>query len=138
MVKKNNYAHLRDKWISHHKKLQTSLWEKHGEVLRHFTAGSLGGLLLLSSPAMVSLPTPQLLLAEGKIVKDIGKDMFLVTDLSHLLPEDVRPLTLVQEEKIGDLLSKQFGFKVSARLDGKRLNRSYGFIGAEQHLTLYP
>lgn len=136
--KKNNYSYLRDKWIGHHKKLQTSLWEKHGEALKGFMSGSLGGLMLLSSPAMVSLPTPQLFLVEGKQTRDIGKDMFLITDLSYLLPEEVRPLTLEEERKTGDLLSKQFGFKVSAELDGKRLNRSYGFIGAEQHLALYP
>src|SRR5690606_25070271 len=48
------------------------------------------------------------------------------------------PLTNEEEEKIGQLLSRDFGLKVSASLSGKRLNRSYGYIGAEQHLARYP
>ncbi|MCL4354702.1 hypothetical protein M1349_04535, partial [Patescibacteria group bacterium] len=44
-----------------------------------------------------------------------------------------------EEEKIiGDILSREFGIKTAAELDGKRLNRSYGYIGQEQHLYRFP
>lgn len=44
-----------------------------------------------------------------------------------------------QEEKdLTDLLSREFGFKVTAELNNIRLNRNYGLIGGEQHLYRYP
>jgi hypothetical protein len=35
-------------------------------------------------------------------------------------------------------LTKRFGFNVAAEIDNKKLNRSYGMIGGEQHLYRYP
>ncbi len=58
--------------------------------------------------------------------------------LSALLPKEVAPLTQDQETKISDTLHQQFGVHAYASLEGNRLNDSYGFIGAEQHLPRYP
>src|SRR5690606_27742830 len=33
---------------------------------------------------------------------------------------------------------RNFNMTITAELEGKRLNRSYGYIGAEQHLARYP
>ena len=43
-----------------------------------------------------------------------------------------------EESSVGKVLTRDFGFPVSAELQGIRLNRSYGYIGAEQHLMRYP
>jgi hypothetical protein len=47
-------------------------------------------------------------------------------------------LSSEEEKKAGELLSAHYGIAVAAELEGKRLNRSYGYIGAEQHLARYP
>lgn len=146
-MKKNSYSELRDKWVNQHRELQASLWEKHGDVLNWITktfspkqlaAGSLGGLMLLSAPAAAAFPMPHLSFANEQIAKEIDKEMFLVTDLSFLLPKEIRPLSKDEEDSISKLLSQQFGFRVVSGIDGKRLNRSYGYIGVEQHLALFP
>ncbi len=106
----------------------------------HLAMGSLSGLLLLSPPAVASLPSPQAS-AESKLldeVKNIPSSTFFAMELSPLLPQEIRPLTPEEEGKIGEVLSKHYNMKVSAELEGKRLNRSYGLIGAEQHLMRYP
>ena len=36
------------------------------------------------------------------------------------------------------ILSKYFGMNVKPEIDNKKLNRSYGLIGAEQHLVRFP
>jgi hypothetical protein len=54
------------------------------------------------------------------------------------LPEEVGPLTTDQEATISGVLSREYGFDVRPEIDGIRLNRSYGYIGAEQHLMRYP
>jgi hypothetical protein len=59
-------------------------------------------------------------------------------DLSIVLPTTVQPLTEDQEKIIGQTLTRHFQIPVSATLQGKKLNRSYGLIGAEQHLMRYP
>jgi hypothetical protein len=68
----------------------------------------------------------------------VDRKVFLISDIAKVLPEDVRPLELEEEQKISEILSRTYGLKATAELDGNRLNRSYGFIGAEQHLTRYP
>jgi hypothetical protein len=59
-------------------------------------------------------------------------------DLSKLLPGTMRILTIEEENKAAYVLSNDFGCRVTPELDSKRLNRSYGLIGAEQHLARYP
>ena len=54
------------------------------------------------------------------------------------MPNDVRSLTNDHENEIAKILSRTFGFSVTPELDGKRLNKSYGLIGLEQHLARFP
>lgn len=145
MAKNNNVYHrLADKWIDKHKKLQESLWVKHGNVIndfvnntKNFAIGSVSGLMLLSSPAAGLLPPTSAVIAqESKLPVD--KNVFLISDLSNILPSEVRPLTGDEERSVSGILMRDFGFKISAELEGKRLNRSYGYIGVEQHLARYP
>lgn len=146
-AKKNSYSTLRDKWVDQHRKLQASLWEKHGDALQWITstfspnqlaAGSLGGLMLLSAPAAGAFSLPRTSQAQELVVKEIDKEMFLVLDLAKFLPQEIRPLSRHEKDTITKILSQKFGFRVAHTIDGKRLNRSYGYIGAEQHLARYP
>lgn len=142
---KPHYEHLKNKWTDRHIRLREKLWSKHGESLhwlarnaRQLAAGSAASLILLTSA--IKLPPLPLQATASEFIKhtDIDKNVFLISDLSSLLPKDVQPLTKDEEEKITNVLSRDFGFKVIAELEGKRLNRNYGLIGAEQHLARYP
>ncbi|OIP58096.1 MAG: hypothetical protein COX79_04935 [Candidatus Levybacteria bacterium CG_4_10_14_0_2_um_filter_36_16] len=140
-----HYEILRNKWIKKHKDLQKNLWEKHGNALNHFAnsvtqiaAGSLGGIMLLTSPVVPLLPAPQTPAPKENIMPKIDKNVFLITDLHNVLPSDVAPLTTVQEEGAVKILTRDFGLKIAPELSGIRLNRSYGYIGQEQHLTRFP
>lgn len=145
------YKQLRDRWINKHRELQEALWAKHGDVIqdfingtKNFAIGSISGLMLLSSPAAALIgPTNALTVKEEKLPIDpdsigVEKNVFLISDLSSVVPREVRPLSSDEEKEVERILSRDFGFKVVPSLSGKRLNRSYGYIGAEQHLARYP
>ena len=145
-AQKTNYDNLKEKWVSRHRELQNKLWTKHQDSLswltdrtKHLAVSSLGSLMLLTAPLLQSLPVPHLLPVKQQLLaQDINKSTFLISDLSKMLPDKVIPLTKTQEKEVVRILNRDFGVKVSAELDGKRLNRSYGLIGAEQHLARYP
>lgn len=146
--KVSQYNRLTKRWQKRHRNLQKSLWEKHSEALQWASArigptavaaGSLGGLLLLSVPQKLFLPPPShLLVATSEFAQPLPRSTFLIADLAKVLPDHVRGLTKEEEDEIGSILTRTFGYNVSAELDGMRLNRSYGVIGAEQHLARFP
>jgi hypothetical protein len=68
----------------------------------------------------------------------LDKTAQLAVALSSSVPKEVQPLTEQEEFTIANMLSQHFNMKVTPVLDNKRLNRSYGYIGAEQHLMRYP
>ena len=143
-MQNNQYQFLKDKWVKKHKSLQKSLSEKHrssfqwlSENSKQLALGSLGGLMILTSPVNNGFIGPQVKVASQEAQK-IDNKVFLISDLLNILPNEVRPLTLEEETKIGDVLSKSFGMKINSVLNSLRLNRSYGYIGAEQHLRRYP
>ncbi len=140
-----HYEYLKNKWTEKHRALKSTLWNKHQQSLhwafknlptRQIAMGSLSGLMLLT-PSL-SLPSPSLITPAYSTFENIQKSPFLVSDLANVLPQEVRILTLSEETEITRILSRDLGFKVTAELDGKRLNRNYGIIGAEQHLARYP
>ena len=152
---KPHYEHLKNKWLDQQKDLQRTLVEKHKDAFdwiknsaKHFVVGSLGSLVMLSHPVTTSIAAQQLqqqppVPEEIACADQLDKPAFtpktkLILDLANALPQVVQPLTDEQEKNVGDKLSEHFGMKVSAALDGKRLNTSYGIIGAEQHLMRYP
>lgn len=136
--KKPHYEHLRKKWIARHRSIQDKLWEKHGQPLRSLALGSLGGLMLLTAPAQRVLPAGNFSLSSAEILKGFDQNVLLAQSLTEKLPKDVRSLDFSEEKEMTDILSKNFGFKVTAELEGIRLNRNYGLIGGEQHLYRYP
>ena len=135
--KKPHYEYLRKKWIGKHRSLQERIFSKHNE-LRQMAVGGLGGLLLLTTPAVGALPAPHLLTDRGNVLKDTDRSALLADALAKQVPKEMRSLTPVEEDQISKTLSNSFDLKVTASIDGKRLNRSYGLIGGEQHLYRYP
>jgi hypothetical protein len=142
----SHYKSLSDRWKARHRDLQKKLWTKHGESLgwlssnyRQLVSGSLGGLMLLTGQLSgLTLPSSHTVNAQSPIVQKVDKKVFLISDLSHVLPKEVRPLDAKEERDVSDILSRAYGINVVPELEGKRLNRNYGLIGAEQHLTRYP
>lgn len=140
----SHYEQLKNKWVVRHQALSEKLWNKHKESLvwlryhsKQFAVGSVGGLLLLAGPQVLQ-PFPQALADQQEKTTAVSKNAFIISNLSPLLPEEMRSLTTDEEVKVAEVLSRDFGMSVSAELEGKRLNRSYGLIGAEQHLARYP
>jgi len=140
----SHYKSLSDRWRARHQNLTKNLWIKHGESLewlannyRQLISGSLGGLMILTGQISNTLPSAPIA-ATQPAIPNLDKKTFLISDLAQILPKDVRPLEAEEEQNICDILSRTYGIKVTPELEGKRLNRSYGFIGAEQHLIRYP
>lgn len=137
-TKKPHYEYLRKRWLARHRAIQDKFWEKHGEHLKHLALGSLGGLMLLTSPAQKQLPAPNLTVSRDDALKNYDPNVLLAESLSDKIPKEIRPLDPLEEQDITDILSRNFGFKVKAVIDNIRLNRNYGLIGGEQHLYRYP
>lgn len=142
---KTHYHKLKDSLAHRHEDIRKKVWDKHSVQLtdiannaKQVAMGSVGGLMLLTSPAnnIAVLPDHQVIDEVQAI--DLDKNVFFISDLSESLPDDVRPLTVAEEKKITELLTTHYSIPVYAEKDGKRLNRSYGYIGAEQHLARYP
>ncbi|MEK7616680.1 MAG: hypothetical protein AAB414_01355 [Patescibacteria group bacterium] len=136
--KKPHYEYLRKKWVARHRAIQNKLWEKHGTHLRQLAIGSLGGLMLLSAPSHPVLPSGNLIVSRDDILKGFDSNVLLAQALHDVVPPDVRPLEPNEESETAEILSRNFGIKVTGSIDGIRLNRNYGLIGGEQHLYRYP
>lgn len=139
----SHYKKLRDKWVEKHRDLQFQFFDKHADIIsdfinstRQFAVGSVSAVMLLSTPIAGLLPTP--IHASTAIEKKIDSSVFLVSDLANVLPKEIRPLDKNEEKNVEEILTRDFKFPVKAELEGKKLNRSYGYIGAEQHLMRYP
>ena len=135
-AKRPAFHHLKQKWTAKHRSLQDKVWDKHGTSLRQLAVGSLGGLMLLASPTSAAITNQHS--TGDQITQDTDNNMLLADEISKKLPQEMRSLNSQEETEIGQILSRNFGFKVSAELQNIRLNRSYGVIGGEQHLYRYP
>lgn len=94
--------------------------------------------MLLSSPLKQQLPAPNLIVSREGILKGYDQNVLLAERLSEKVPKEIRPLSPLEEEDIVNILSRNFGLKVTSEMNGIRLNRNYGLIGGEQHLYRYP
>lgn len=142
-TKSAHYSHLLKKWTEKHKKLQKEIFDKHKDAFewlednsKQLALGSAAGIFLLTSPIISQIPSFSV--ASTQAAQTIDKKAFLVYDLKNVLPNEVRSLTIDEETKASEVLSRTFQMNVSAELFGKRLNTSYGFIGQEQHLARFP
>lgn len=143
MPKTSNYKKLKDKWVKRHQDLSEKLWIKHKESLewlkdhsKRIAVGSAASALLLASPVSSALAPQQA--SSYQTPEQIGRETFLVSDLSKLVPQDMRELTPAEETVLTNVLSRDFGIDAKVGINGIRLNRSYGLIGQEQHLARFP
>ncbi len=143
---KTHYHELKHKLVQRHEKIKKKVWDTHALPLselahnaKQVALGSVGGVMLLTS-SIAAGPSSNLAapLESNEVGIDLDKGVFFISDLTGLLPKDVRPLTPEEEAKAAILLSEHYNVSVTAEMNGLRLNRSYGYIGAEQHLARYP
>jgi hypothetical protein len=121
-----------------------TFFEKHGitpgKIREHAArvAASVGltGAMLFAQPLtqqVLSTPAHQIVRLTANQLRQE-----LTNQLATLLPKNVTPLTAAQEDAIANEIKTVWGIDAGATLQGERLNRSYGLIGAEQHLMRYP
>lgn len=133
-----HFEYLKNKWLKKHENIHSNLWDRHGDSLKKMALGSLGSLMILSSPPQQMLPSPSSIVSTDDVIKGFDKNVLLASQLREKVPQEVRSLTSEENKEITDLLSKSFGFDVKSEIEGIRLNRNYGLIGGEQHLYRYP
>lgn len=135
---KPHYEHLKRKWKTKAEKAENNLWDKHGKHLKQLALGSLGGLMLLTSPTQAISPIPNQQVSRDDALKNYDQSVLLADKLKNIVPSETRPLNPDEESQITKTLSSVFGFRVMAEIDDVRLNRNFGTIGGEQHLYRYP
>lgn len=137
--RKPHFEYLRKKWDSRRRGLQNKLWEKHGSALKQLAIGSMSGLIFLSGPNLQSpLPSKQLTTSRDDALNNFDQNVLLAEHLSDKITKEVRPLSPEQTLEISQILSRNFGFKLTDEISNIKLNRNYGLIGGEQHLYRYP
>ena len=125
---------------------QVALPGLHKGAARLAAAGALAGSLMMGQPRIeIASPTQkdsaQPVIPAPKPPRDISPQALsrlLSARLMEVLPAQLRPLTEKEERQIEQILQSILGIKASAELDGKRLDRVFGTIGAEQHLLRFP
>lgn len=141
----HHFKALKKRWIKKHQEIQKQIKDKHANSIKwfrnnskHIAVGSMTGLLMLAHPANATVLTQNLLPPPPAEERKAYTKDDLINQLKAQLPETVQELNAEQNIAIGHTLSTFFSMSVSSTLDGKSLNRSYGIIGAEQHLMRYP
>lgn len=144
MGSSRQFVLLKDQWQKRQTNLQHKLWKHHGDAIeavrtfpQHMLVGSLASLILFTNQGGHNA-LAQLMPQTENHTEVAHTQEDLVAQLSHLLPSDVRKLTVEEDSKIGALLTDYFKMPVWAVMGGKQLNRTYGYIGAEQHLMRFP
>lgn len=143
----STFKQLQKSFAQRHETLKKHVSEKHKEALSllktyptQVAAGVMGGVMMLGHSGL-ALPATTFNTTSNSVLenaKPLNPSAFVISDLSSSLPDTVRELTPQEEKKVSEVLSRTYNMPVSAELDGIRLNRSYGLIGAEQHLARYP
>src|SRR5258708_27841180 len=143
MPKTSSYEKLRDKWVKRHRTLSKILYHRHKDSIewlkthsKQLAVGSAASAILLTSPIRSTLGPQQA--SSFQTTEQIGRETFLVSDLSKLVPQEVRELSPIEEEKMSNALSRDFASDVKVRINGIILKRNDGLIGQQQHLTPFP
>lgn len=133
---KPHFEYLHKKWKSRTDAKKQSLFDKH---LKNVAMTGLGGLMLFSSPN-ISPGTISMHQPETEYVDDNSADdnKSLSEKLKAVVPTDVRALTTDEDKQVEAIITESLNIPIKAELEGKRLNRTYGVMGGEQHLYRYP
>ena len=139
-----HFDFLQKKWKKRHAEKTEKLFDKH---LKTVAMTSLGGLMLLSTPAIspsATIVNHELL--NGNIYENgnqsvedgLSTNKQLAEQLKNIVPDEDRKLSDEEDSKIEEIIHSSLGIPVAAELEGKRLNRTFGVMGGEQHLYRYP
>lgn len=137
---------LKEKWTKKNEEVKQRVSDKHQAALQYLASkvaskkliGTAGGVLLLLSPVHNLLPSPKDISLVTQNAVAMTKELLLRENLKAFVPDTVRNLNPEEEWRIAEILSQHYGFPVAGELEGKRLNKTYGKIGGEQHLYRYP
>lgn len=146
----SHFQTLFNKWTDKHEQARKKIEKKHNEIVdfildiipqKEKIAAGAAGLILLSNNlnsavamAHASTGDPTSVVEESPLLRLES----LKKDLQINLPTEMRALSDVEEASVSAVLSERFSLKVTPSVNGLRLNRSYGKIGAEQHLARFP
>jgi hypothetical protein len=130
-----NFELLRSRLKLKHLVNHQNLIKKHPHVSKFLISGLLTGSLLTGSNVLPAYAQP---IKDTAYVSKVDLSRLVVSRLQEVLPKEVGPLAEQVEQQISRILEESFGIKAVAKLDGNKLNQSYGLIGAEQHLPRYP
>lgn len=140
----NHFEKLSQKLNARNKDIKERIVDKHRDAFnwainntQQFAAGAMGSILLLAAPNMQLIGSTSAETSHQQFV-NVPENLFMISDIKEYLPDEVGLLIPAQEEKIGEILSKYYGFTVKHEMEGKRLLHTYGYIGAEQHLMRFP
>lgn len=145
----SHYTQLKKVWLKKHKLAKKQVILKHGEAIDWLNgkipskanlAGAAVGAMMLSNtmPAVAAVASADLPAPPNANIDIVDRSALLQQHLASLVPADVKLLNHDEETLLEQTLSSDFGFNVRAEFEGKKLNRSFGYIGAEQHLMRYP
>ncbi len=117
-----------------------------GKLRQHsakvIASGALAGTLLVTPPiAPKGLPPVAQIIKNLEQVKSPQTEPVqenLLNKIKSILPQKIGPLTRSQEKALEQVFASDIGVDTRATLEGEHLNTTYGYIGAEQHLTRYP
>jgi hypothetical protein len=144
MQDNKQYIQLKQQLQQRNRGLKEKIVQKHKEAFewasnntKQIAAGAMGSLLLLAAPTASLLPKSHENV-EAREFLDVPENLFMVSDIKQYLPDQVGGLLPAQENKIAEVISGYYGFKVAPDVNGLRLKDTYGYIGAEQHLMRYP
>lgn len=117
-------------------KLKVRHLASQARLNKFLVSTAVAGALFFTAPAVASIANQP----PEEIASDvaIGPRQKLLLDLKATLPPSLEILNADLETKISNILKEDLGIKAYAELDGEKLNRSYGLIGAEQHLMRFP
>lgn len=141
------FRELQKSFSERHEALKKHVSEKHKDALSflktyptQMVAGVMGGVMMMGHPGL-TLPAQSFNTTNSTLsanAKPLNPSAFVIADLASVLPDEVGELSPEEEKQVSEVLTRTYEVPVSAELDGIKLNRSYGFIGAEQHLARYP
>jgi hypothetical protein len=146
--KVSHYQLLKSEWGKRHVKATKLLEEKHKEAFDYILeklpakdklASAVTSLILLSSNLAPTTVLAEMTKAQPVIQEDSSNRLnLLLSDLKFVVPDRMRTLSPDEEASVSAVLSRHFGMDVRPDIGGLRLNRTYGMIGAEQHLMRHP
>jgi hypothetical protein len=116
--------------------LGTSLENIRNRSIHIVTSGTLAASLFLSSPFLHHTVSGTAL--QISQLTQSAREHEFSQELLALLPKEIKQISVEDEQKVHELLQTYWGIHASALYQNQRLNHSYGYIGAEQHLPRYP